>query len=69
MISYKVNMIKPDPGIYGYLLDTYDINPSEAVFIDDNSDNIEAAGKFGINTILFKDKETADRELLKLGVK
>ena len=69
VISYKVNMIKPDPGIYRYLLDTYNINPAEAVFIDDNADNIEAAGKFGINTILFTDKESADRELIRLGVK
>ena len=29
----------------------------------------EAAGKFGINTILFTDKESADRELIRLGVK
>lgn len=69
VISYKVNMIKPDPGIYRYLLDTYDINPEEAVFIDDNADNIAAAGKFGIKTILFTDKESADSELAKMGVK
>ena len=61
-------MIKPDPKIYEYILEKYDINPAEAVFIDDNADNIEAAKKFGINTILFKGKEDADRELEKLGV-
>ena len=69
VISYRVNMIKPDPGIYRYLLDTYDINPQEAVFIDDNEENIEAAKKFGINTVLFKGKSQADLELAKLGVR
>ncbi|MBO4889537.1 MAG: HAD family phosphatase [Lachnospiraceae bacterium] len=68
VISYRVNLIKPDPRIYEHILDKFDITPSEAVFIDDNADNIEAAKKFGINTILFRGKEDADRELAKLGV-
>ena len=68
VISYKVRMIKPDPEIYRYLLDTYDIDPKEAVFIDDNADNIAGAKKFGITGILFTDKKSADEELAKLGV-
>lgn len=68
VISYRVNLIKPDPRIYEHILEEFDINPSEAVFIDDNADNIEAAKKFGINTILFTGKEDADKELAKLGV-
>jgi len=69
VISYTVNMIKPDPGIYECLLNRYHIVPEEAVFIDDNPDNIEAARKFGLNCILFTSKEDADKELEKLGVK
>ena len=69
VISYMVGMIKPDPRIYRYLLDTYHIVPENAVFIDDNENNIRAAEKFGINTILFKDKSRADEELGKLGVR
>ena len=68
VISYKVRMVKPDEGIYRYLLDTYDIDPAEAVFIDDNADNIAAAEKIGIKGILFTDKKSADEELAKLGV-
>ena len=68
VISYNIHLIKPDPKIYEYILDTYDINPKEAVFIDDNPANIEAAKKFGINTVLFKDKGSADEELHRLGV-
>ena len=68
VISYKVKMIKPDPGIYRYLLETYEIDPSKAVFIDDNAGNIEAAKKLGINTILFTGKEDADEKLKAFGV-
>lgn len=69
VISYKVKMIKPDPGIFTYLLDTYGINPEEAVFIDDNADNIGAAKALGINTIHFTGKAAAEKELYALGVK
>lgn len=68
VISYRIGLIKPDPKIYEYILEKFDIKPEEAVFIDDNADNIEAAKKFGINTILFTGKEEADRQLKKLGV-
>ena len=68
VISYMIKMIKPDPEIYRYLLDTYDINPEEAVFIDDTEKNLAAARAFGINTILFTGKEDADRALAGHGV-
>ena len=38
------------------------------MFIDDNAANIEAAKKFGLNTVLFTGKESADEELRRLGV-
>lgn len=69
VISYRVKMIKPDPAIYRYIIDTYSLDPAETVFIDDNADNIKAAEEFGINGILFTSKEQADAELYKLGVK
>ena len=69
VISYKVGLIKPDPAIYRYLLDTYDIDPKEAVFIDDVQENLDAAAEFGITGILFTDRKSADEELAKLGVK
>ncbi len=68
VLSFEIRMIKPDPGIYTYILDKYDIDPAEAVFIDDTEKNIAAARKFGIKTILFTGKQAADEELAKLGV-
>ncbi len=69
VISYQVGLIKPDPAIYRLLLDKYDIDPKEAVFIDDNKDNIEAAKQFGLSTILFTSREDADKKLYELGVR
>ena len=68
IISYMINLIKPDPKIFEYMINTYDMDPKEAVFIDDSPANIEAAKKFGLNTVLFTDKASADAKLKELGV-
>lgn len=69
IFSCEVKEIKPEPAIYQVLLDTYGIDPQKAVFIDDRRDNIEAAEKFGIHTVQFKDFRQAAGELEKLQVR
>jgi len=39
---------KPDPKIFSYLLDTYNLNPSHSIFIDDQAANVEAARHLGM---------------------
>ncbi|MDO4343837.1 MAG: HAD family phosphatase [Eubacteriales bacterium] len=68
VFSYKVKMVKPNPWIFAELFRRYDINPAEAVFLDDNADNIEAAKSMGLSTIHFTDYDKACKELKKLGV-
>ncbi len=68
VISYKVRMLKPDPEIFEYIIKEYGLVPEETVFIDDNADNIKTAATFGINTVLFKDKPSADEALAGYGV-
>lgn len=68
VLSYAVKLIKPDSEIYEYILNTYNINADEAVFIDDSKANIDAAREVGINTILFTDRESVLKELKALGV-
>ena len=46
-------MRKPTPEFYHILLDRYQVNPAEALFIDDNYRNILAAEKIGIHCIHF----------------
>ncbi|MGC1204541.1 MAG: HAD family phosphatase [Flavobacteriaceae bacterium] len=52
---------KPFEDIYKITLKRFNIKPEQAVFIDDNLRNIEAANKLNINGIHFKNPE----ELLK----
>ena len=48
VLSYELHEIKPNRPIYDYLLDTYNLNPEECLFIDDRLDNIKTANSLGI---------------------
>lgn len=63
IMSYREGMIKPNREIYQLLCDRYNINPKEAVFLDDNAANIKGAREFGLNAIHFKSYEQAKEEL------
>ena len=69
VFSCEVKEVKPKAEIYRLLLDTYGIRPSQAVFLDDRRENIQAAEKLGIHGICFKNFKQAVKELEKLGVK
>lgn len=68
ILSYQEKIIKPMPEIYQLLIDRYGLTPEECVFMDDTPCNLEAAQKFGIHTIHFKNKAQAVEELRRLGV-
>ncbi len=63
VLSCDVKVIKPDERIYANICDKYSLNPSECVFLDDVSENVEAARKFGMKAIWFKDLKSAVKEL------
>lgn len=64
VLSFREGIIKPDRAIYQLLCDRYQINPGEAVFLDDNAANVETAREFGLHTILFENYEQARAELM-----
>ena len=66
ILSFREGVIKPEEEIYTRLIERYDINPEEAVFIDDRSENIEAARRLGLNGIVFESYEQASAELEEL---
>ncbi len=68
IISYEVKCIKPEPEIYQRLINKYDFNPEEAVFLDDNQANLEGAKVFGFHTIQVTEFGQALEDLRKLGV-
>lgn len=59
---------KPFPGFYQILLDRYQLQPEEVLFIDDNYRNILAAEKLGIPSIHFVGADELGVELKQRGV-
>ena len=66
VISYEVQIVKPEPGIYKALLQKYNLKADECVFLDDRADNIEAAELLGLQGIVVKSYEQAEAELEKI---
>ncbi len=62
-------LIKPDPAIWHILLERYNIQAGESVFIDDNPKNIEMARSLGFATIHITPDTNLEQELAGLGVK
>lgn len=59
---------KPFPEFYKILLDRYNVKAEEALFIDDNLRNVNAAKQVGIDTIRFTSPEQLEQELLARGI-
>jgi 2-haloacid dehalogenase len=66
VISGEVGAIKPDPRIFERLIERHDVDPSRAVFIDDNAANVAAAERLGFAGIRFEDPGSLRRELARL---
>jgi len=63
IMSYEVQLIKPDLAIYQTLMERYDLQPEECVFLDDTKANIDGALRAGMQGILVKTQEQAMQDL------
>ncbi len=68
VVSGDEKLIKPDPKIWEVLLERYNLNPQESVFIDDNLANIRMAEKLGFLTVHVSESTELKSELENLGV-
>ena len=68
VISSEVGMVKPSPEIFKHTLKLLKIEPSEAIFIDDNESHTQAAAKLGIQSIQFLSANQLGDELVKIGL-
>lgn len=68
LFSHMVGLTKPEKEIYEYLLNEYDLNPDECLFLDDNAANIKAAEELGIHGIHFTSFEKAKSEMRKYSI-
>ncbi|HCB75911.1 MAG TPA: hydrolase [Sphingomonas bacterium] len=58
VVSGEERLVKPDPAIYRLALARFGLEPGEAVFVDDNPANVDAANALGIHAHLFRDAPT-----------
>ncbi len=64
--SAKSGIAKPDAKIFLHTLDALGVGAEESVFVDDNLENILAAGHLGMHTVRFLNPEQAQDDLLKI---
>ncbi|MBC7848678.1 MAG: HAD family phosphatase [Chitinophagaceae bacterium] len=68
LVSGEHKTRKPFIGFYETLIERFNINPSSAVYVDDNARNLEPAKKLGFHPIHFKSHEQFKSELEALAV-
>ncbi|HWK35077.1 HAD family phosphatase [Sphingomonas sp.] len=68
VVSGDERLVKPDPAIYRLALDRFGLAPGEAVFVDDNAANIDAADALGIHGVLFTDVDAFRADLARFGL-
>ena len=69
VISCRLQLCKPEPGIYQHLLRAHGLQADETLFIDDVQKNLDAAAQLGIRTLRFQNAAQCERELRALGVR
>ncbi len=68
IFSAVCGYVKPQKEIFYLLAKRFDVSLHEAVFIDDNPNNLKGAAAANMKTILFESAEQVERELKALGV-
>ena len=68
VVSGEEGIIKPDPAIYRTLCARHRVSPEQAVFIDDNPANVEAARALGMRGIHFRSPAQLGDDLRSLGL-
>lgn len=63
ILSWQINVRKPDPKIYEILLETLKLPAQDVIFIDDREVNVAEARKLGIHAIVFQSAPQLRREL------
>lgn len=66
--SCYIGARKPEPMVYTYALKKMGMGPSNALFIDNQMENVLGARKAGITSLQFKNRRTLDLDLAKLGL-
>lgn len=63
ILSYKIGKMKPDSEIFRTALSRAEVNPEEAIFIDDIGEYVLAAQEMGIHAVEFKSAEQITHDI------
>ena len=64
--AHSMRVSKEDPQSYVELAKKVGAKPHEVIFVDDQQVNCDAAQKASMNTVLYSDNETVQKEILQL---
>jgi len=67
-VSHEIGARKPETRAFGLVLDYLDLKAKETVFVDDMPENVTAAGRLGLGTILFQHATQLEEDLFRLGI-
>jgi 2-haloacid dehalogenase len=68
LVSGEVGIAKPDPAFFDLLVETYSLEPSMTLYIEDNVTNLKAAAHRGFVTHLFVSSDALAADLRLLGL-
>lgn len=69
VLSYEAGCMKPDPWIYRRAVHLSGLPAQKCVFIDDRQENVSAAEKIGMRTVLFRKDTDLFAELKGMGLR
>lgn len=67
-LSWKMGVMKPDPGYYRIVVEELGVPAESLVFIDDHPENVRAAEQAGMKGILFRGADQLKYDLHNLGI-
>jgi putative hydrolase of the HAD superfamily len=68
VISAEIGLLKPDAKIFNHILRKLQVKPQNAIFIDDNPRNVDAARAMGMPAVIYTDMDTLRHQLEGLGL-
>jgi len=68
VLSSEAKLLKPDPRLFQVLMQRYAVDPTDAVFVDDQVRNVATARLLGMHSIHFTGAGSLRQELGRLGL-
>lgn len=68
VVSSFEGVVKPEPEIFGRLLERFNLAPERTLFVDDSQRNVDAARELGIQAALFESPAALEQLLTEAGL-